>query len=317
MTKKYGLLVFIGRFQPFHLGHQEVVDKALTLANKVLILVGSANRSRSVRNPWNYEERKDMIDAVFENPDIIIHPLDDFTYNDAGWSKSVREKVNSVVKQTWMKDGWHGDGIADYKIGLIGCNKDHTSYYLKLFPEWESESVEFISPLNSTDVRKILFEKKAKAHEMTSVLPKSSLDIMFNTTGQGFESAEIKDKMIREYHFNANHKAMWDGTPYPVTFQTVDSLVEQSGHILLVKRKAEPGKGLWALPGGYINVKETLLTSALRELKEETKLKVPRPVLKGSIVNEKTYDDPHRSDRGRIITHVFHFKLEDNTEFPK
>ena len=68
-----------------------------------------------------------------------------------------------------------------------------------------------------------------------------------------------------------------------LALMTVDAVVVQSGHILLVKRGDMPGKGLWALPGGFLNQEETMLDGAIRELKEETKIKVPVPVLKGSI----------------------------------
>ena len=85
------------------------------------------------------------------------------------------------------------------------------------------------------------------------------------------------------------------------------------GHILLVEHKAAPGEGLWALPGGFVNQFETVRDCALRELQEETKIKVPPKVLAGSIAKEKRYDHPGRSLRGRTITTAFHFDLHDST----
>ena len=90
---------------------------------------------------------------------------------------------------------------------------------------------------------------------------------------------------------------------------TVDAVVVQSGHILLVKRGDMPGKGQLALPGGFLNQNETMLDGAIRELKEETKIKVPVPVLKGSIKESKTFDAPNRSSRGRTITQAFFIDL--------
>jgi bifunctional NMN adenylyltransferase/nudix hydrolase len=54
----------------------------------------------------------------------------------------------------------------------------------------------------------------------------------------------------------------------------------------------------------------------LRELREETMIKVPAPVLKGSIVRSKVFDAIDRSPRGRIITHAFHIVLPDG-ELPR
>ena len=72
----------------------------------------------------------------------------------------------------------------------------------------------------------------------------------------------------------------------------------------MVKRKFNPGKGLYALPGGFIGQQEKLEDSMLRELKEETKIKVDKPILRRSIKEVKVFDHPNRSERGRTITHA-------------
>jgi len=61
------------------------------------------------------------------------------------------------------------------------------------------------------------------------------------------------------------------------------------------------------LPGGFVRENETIHESCLRELREETRLKIPVPVLKGSIKGTHVFDHPQRSLRGRTITHAFHF----------
>jgi cytidyltransferase-like protein len=50
--------LFIGRFQPFHLGHERVVRAGLAQVERVLLLIGSSNRARSTRDPWTFEERE-------------------------------------------------------------------------------------------------------------------------------------------------------------------------------------------------------------------------------------------------------------------
>ena len=86
----------------------------------------------------------------------------------------------------------------------------------------------------------------------------------------------------------------------------------------MVKRRAEPGKGLWALPGGFLDVNndKSMVSCAIRELKEETGIKVPVPVLIGSIKENKVFDAINRSARGRTITHAFYIQLPDG-ELPK
>jgi bifunctional NMN adenylyltransferase/nudix hydrolase len=86
----------------------------------------------------------------------------------------------------------------------------------------------------------------------------------------------------------------------------------------MIRRRAEPGKGLLALPGGFLDAlsDKSLEDAMIREVREETQLKVPAPVLRGSIVEAKVFDAIERSTRGRTITHAFHIKLP-NGELPK
>ena len=48
----------IGRFQPFHLGHLEAINFALSKIDQLYIGIGSSNKSNQPRNPFNAEERK-------------------------------------------------------------------------------------------------------------------------------------------------------------------------------------------------------------------------------------------------------------------
>jgi bifunctional NMN adenylyltransferase/nudix hydrolase len=79
--------------------------------------------------------------------------------------------------------------------------------------------------------------------------------------------------------------------------------------VLLVRRRAEPGKGLWAFPGGFVDKNENLQSAVIRELHEETRLKLPAPVLRGSIKSREVFDHPERSLRGRTITHAYYFEF--------
>ena len=132
-----------------------------------------------------------------------------------------------------------------------------------------------------------------------------------------FCNGEVFASLRQEYEFIRRYKDAWKAAPYAPTFVTVDAVVVQSGHVLMVERKARPGKGLLALPGGFVNPDEKLVDACLRELREETRLKVPLPVLKGSIKSLQVFDDPFRSERGRTITHACYLELQPNKELPK
>ncbi|MGI8786727.1 MAG: NUDIX domain-containing protein [Pyrinomonadaceae bacterium] len=98
--------------------------------------------------------------------------------------------------------------------------------------------------------------------------------------------------------------------PFAPVFVTTDAVVVQSGHVLVIRRGFPPGKGLLALPGGFLAPDSTLEDNAIRELKEETNIKVPAQVLRGSIKNSHAFDYPERSQRGRTVTFAYHIELE-------
>lgn len=59
--REYNLAIVIGRFQPFHNGHMSVLIKAMSKADEVLVLVGSANKAPNIKDPFTFKERKQMI----------------------------------------------------------------------------------------------------------------------------------------------------------------------------------------------------------------------------------------------------------------
>ncbi len=309
---QYDFLVFIGRFQPFHLGHLSVIKAGLAQASKMIILCGSAHQPRSTRNPWTVAERESMIRGALPDSDAkrtLIAPLMDIVYNDESWVRNVQSTVNGLVT------AHHDVPHRTPRIGLIGHGKDQSSYYLNLFPQWGSVSVANYKSISATPIRKSLFDEQARdflQQTAKDVLPESVIREM-----SAFGETKAYQDVKEEQAFVLQYKKVWEASPYAPTFVTVDAVVIQSGHVLLVERKARPGKGLLALPGGFVNQDEKLVNACLRELREETRLKVPTPVLKGSIKKQSVFDDPHRSQRGRTITHAFHIELEPSNVLPK
>ena len=314
MSKEFNYLVFIGRFQPFHIGHKNVVDVALEKADNVIVLVGSSNVARTHRNPFSFNERKEMIELSYPlnvRDRLIIRPSED-VYNNQLWIKKTQETVQDVVithanrkhPNVWIQ------GLNDIKIGLIGHSKDSSSYYLKLFPEWGHIDVQGNDICNATDIRQGYFAFDSGYNPRH--VPSST-----ETFLDAFEESEDFLAIVKEYEYVKEYKAAWAVAPHEPIFVTTDAVVIQSGHVLVVRRRSFPGQGLQALPGGFLNVNEYIEDGMIRELREETRIKVPVPVLKGNIKKIKVFDSPHRSSRGRTITHAFLIELPEQTELPK
>ncbi|MSO53207.1 MAG: NUDIX hydrolase [Acidobacterium sp.] len=82
----------------------------------------------------------------------------------------------------------------------------------------------------------------------------------------------------------------------------VGAVVVRHGRVLIIKRAHEPRKGEWSLPGGHLDLGESLIDAVRREVKEETGLEVhPGPII-------ETFDRVHRDPDGRIR---FHFVIVD------
>ena len=309
MKKRYDALVFIARAQPFHYGHAKVIEQALGLAEKVIVLIGSANAARNYFNPFTWQERAEIIHAwmkeevsQLDDKRLLTAPLNDHIYSDNGWVMEVQATVSHLVYEHF--------GPGKHRIGLIGHSKDHTSYYLGLFPQWGSENVEAFTDrrlFNATDVRAEYFRKHGDrpAHEWADLMegiPKATWRFM-----DRFRSEPEYDRLFQEHQYVIEYRKdhSFTNAGYEAAHVTVDGCVLQSGHILIVERGTHPGMGLWALPGGFINPHERLVEAMLRELREETKLKVPTPVLRGNIAKQEVFDDPNRSPRGRVISHGY------------
>lgn len=143
IQKKFDYLVFIGRFQPFHFAHKEVIDIAFDMSKNVILVLGSAQNERTIKNPFSIAEREQMILGNFnvdQQRHLFFVPIIDL-YNDKKWVKAVTDGVTAVT----------GEG---HKVGLIGHFKDESSYYLRLFPEWELVELDNLkNALSATPLR--------------------------------------------------------------------------------------------------------------------------------------------------------------------
>jgi bifunctional NMN adenylyltransferase/nudix hydrolase len=309
--RKYNIAVVIGRFQPIHNGHLSLFNKAMSMADEVVVLAGSANKAPNIKDPFTFAERKYMIESAILSTDrakaanchklddlkrfLEVIPVVDYPYNDERWAA----QLQAIIED--KKFPGHETSIV-----LIGHIKDESSFYLKMFPQWDLVDVEFGVDVHATDIRKALFSEGFKLNDVAKLVPPTTLQYLSNFIS--FDSFKI---LKEEYRYIEEYKKLWEQVPYAPTFLTADAVVIQQGHILLVERGHMPGKGLLALPGGFVNPTEYIKDAAIRELREETKLKVPEKVLYGSIIASKIFDKPSRSLRGRTVTEAFLIHLKD------
>lgn len=313
MTKQFDQLIFILRGQPIHNSHVKILEFAAKASKQVLVIFGSINQPRTYKNPFTYQERLWIIKNIWNEREfgvkndceLVVAGVVDTLYNENKWIQSIQEASSKASKKKLMSD--------EYEVGIIGHNKDESSYYLKEFPQWDQVDVPKLDHLSATDIRELYFKENTNLHFLDGVLPEETYEFL-----DSFSRTNDFQSIVRERQFVELYKKQYEAFPYPPTFVTVDACVVQSGHVLMVTRKAEPGRGLFALPGGFLdaNTDKSLEDGMIRELKEETLIKVPPAVLRGNIKETKVFDAIARSTRGRTITHAFHIELKED-ELPK
>lgn len=91
--KPYHLGILVGRFQTLHLGHQSMIEQALMLCDCVGIFIGSSQESRTAKNPFSFEERRDMLLTLFPER-VQVFPLPDIgAGNNTAWGDYVLQNV--------------------------------------------------------------------------------------------------------------------------------------------------------------------------------------------------------------------------------
>jgi len=319
---KYDYAVYIGRFQPPHKGHLESMQHALKIADRLIVVIGSANSSRDLRNPFTDHDRNTMIVGSFDEYDIDPERVDfeyvqDRFYQNKQWIADVQKTVHDRMN----RNGWRDK----YNVTLIGYEKDNTSWYLNSFPHWDFSEIKAYThaeglknTLNSTQIRDLFYREQLPY--IQNVVTEFTFQYLKNMMRE-----DVYEWLQNEYSFAVNYEKSFkipDGWSFNA--YTADAVVIQSGHILLVQRKSAPGAGLWALPGGHVGVNETSEEAVVRKLREETKIDVPEKVLRGSIKASKLFEHPERSLRarlpnvlGRTITNAYAFVLNDASPLPK
>lgn len=120
------IAVFVGRLQPLHKGHESIINKALSENEKLIIVLGSANESRTKMNPFTFNERERMIKSCIKGNYEIIS-LDD-VHNNELWMNNLEKAVgkfdsvytgNPLTKELFSKRGYLVRN-ADFKFNVSG-----------------------------------------------------------------------------------------------------------------------------------------------------------------------------------------------------
>src|SRR3546814_433476 len=304
---EYGFGLYNGRFQILHEGHVANFKAMAKKCQRPIINIGSITQSRETPNFLDFQERKSLWESALIGgfgadppaPTSIIGQAD--LGNPVSWASAVEQKVSQVILH-------HAGNPDDADVAIFGHRKDPTSFYLDDFPNYVLEEVSAVEGKSSTQLRNELFHFADSAYAdkwLNTAIPYWNVDVLRDF----MQTSWFEDLLIEQKKIDEAAKA-WEGSPYPVIFNTADAIIVQGNKLLMVKRRGYPGKGLWALPGGFLNHRERVIEAAIREATEETGIDVSKTVLRNALVDTFFEDNPWRSTRGRTITFasIFHLK---------
>lgn len=153
--------LFIGRFQPFHLGHLSDIKNAFKEVDELVIGIGSSNEKHTKENPFTVEERTEMIDLVLPNNGIsnyTVFPVPDF-HNDKKWL----EHVETLVP----------------RFDVVYTGNEWTERCFK--GKYKVKRVNMIEGISSTIIR----NRMIKNMDWQSLVPKEVADYISKINGVG------------------------------------------------------------------------------------------------------------------------------------
>ena len=144
--------IYIGRFQPFHNAHLGITLECLRQVDQLMFVVGSAQESRTPKNPFTVTERSAIIRGSLEEISvapgrILTEGLDDHP-DDKVWCANLHKLVGRYTA----------------KPILFGAEKDNTSYYLRIFPDWELRVLPVRILMSATEIRQLYFRGEVYEH---------------------------------------------------------------------------------------------------------------------------------------------------------
>lgn len=291
--------LIIARMQPLHIGHQKLIQYACENFGSVVVAIGSHNCARNMRNPFTSRERATLLEETFpegfRNQKIRVAFVEDYLHNDPRWVDHLEEEVKTL-------------GVDWNEVSIVGHEKDRFIYE-ELYP-----TIPFLTLpgadthlINATAIRNMFFSDNDPS--LIYGLPSKTVEFL-----RKFKTDNNRAyRQLREEHiFLTHYNHQWENTPFPVIFVASDAILFRNNQVLLIRRKNAPGKGLWAIPGGFVDKYEKVERAAVRELYEETGFQLIGKSVKDQY--SRVFDAPNRSLRGRIISHTFLYDVSNLTD---
>ncbi len=285
--------VVIGRFQPYHKGHHDLVTKASQENDTVLLIIGSTNVLPNFKNPLTKEERKWLIvkQLMASNlTNVVIRFQNDRDYDDE-WIQDINGHVLSLEE--------------DPTQVVVYCNPKDEAYYRETFV-YPVETVD-ITAISATTIRRFWYAGKLA----------STCNFIHKETMEHLLDHPDFPRLRKEYEITTDSKIVkTEGHPFsnpvePVSF----AVIIKDGSILVGRRTNPRGCGQLGLPGGFVNADESTMDTAIRETQEELGVYLRELIREGKAVCMAQAVEENLDDLGaRTIGINYLFVIRPDTE---
>ena len=179
MAEKIG--VFLSRMQPLHIGHIGMIKKALSENDRVIILIGSANKSGSVRNPIGIDIRREILNETLKN-DFGKEEIEKITIKELpDWSDE--EDIASNLE--WGR-------YLYYNVVSISCNRKFSIYF--------SDEPEIIENwFQDENIKERVELKLFKRNDMFEAVSSTKIRNAFVNNDRKYIEKSVPNAVIKRY----------------------------------------------------------------------------------------------------------------------
>ncbi len=294
MSGTFDVAVCTGLFQPVMQEHVQAIRQALNSAACCIVILENAKGASTPRHPFTADQRARWLMQEFTQ--------DERTRIQLVGLRTDYDPQRRINMMTALVQSLRPSETAPRCALLLTDDQS-----VPVPPGWTLLQLQHPLEDKPMRLRNALYGAPKPAETLIrygDLLPPSTAEEL-----RAWIETDQFSQLRQEWEAIRLERRAWADAPYPPVFVTVDAVVSCAQHVLLIKRGSSPGKGLLALPGGFIDQLETLFQGAVRELREETHLAVSDDELRSSLQGNEVFDAPLRSQRGRVITHAYHFDL--------
>lgn len=288
------VFVIIGRFQPMHNAHKFLIDKTVESMDKkdrLHVFIGSPNTPRQFKNPYTFEERKNVLEKVIsrhhKSTNFSVSDLKDFPYMDDMWEDNLHDTLHKLYPRT--KD------FVICSSGKEGDGELRTSWAR----DFDSLIIETPHELSATVVRDMIRNGEC----VKDLVPEESFEMISS-------KPEISKFLKETYDAAKNYIDSFSG-PFPTQFASTDVIVRDvEGRYLAITRGEGNGYNQIAWPGGHLEIDLNSWDNSKKELLEETNLNLD--LVTHNVITSWNCTEPGRSLLRRMTTEIFLVEIDES-----